>query len=585
MARADVDGVLSHLRRASALLDGADRSDGQLLEQFLAGRDPAAFEALVRRHGPMVLGVCRRVLGQDADAADAFQATFLVLVRKAGSIVPRSQVGNWLYGVAHQTARKARAMNARRRARERHAPPPTSAPAEEQWRRLEALLDEELARLPEAYRAAVVLCELEGVSVKEAARRLGCPAGTAASRLSRGRALLAERLGRHGLALSAGGLAALLAHNAASAGVPAALLGATVRAGALVAAGRASLAAAAPATVAALTEGVLKVMLLSRIQGAAVLLLAAAAVTVTIWQCHRAWADGPVQVAAVRPAADDPKKADDPEPKALLERALKEAIAIKADKDQAIERKARVIEAVAWNLSEAGDKEGSAKAFVQAREELGRIEMEFLKASALGELATRQAEAGQAAGAFKTLEAIKVEKDGGSRWVPEEYKNRVQQALAERHLKAGELSEALLRAEKVDKGYHHRDELLLRIGQAQVKAKDLAAARKTAEKIEGPWFRSDVLVAVALAEGRAGDRDAALKTLQDLRRRTEAEKGERRHILPYVYLQAASVQAQLGDAKGALEWIERLREPEYKAEALRGLSAGLRKGKGDSAKP
>src|SRR5262249_33813498 len=154
--------------------------------------------------GPMVLGVCRRVLRHEADAEDAFQATFLVLVRKASSVRPRGMVGNWLYGVAHNTARDGKAMNLRRRQKEREVGTmPKQAPPEA-WGELQARLDLELAALPEQSRAPIVLCDLEGKTLREAARQLGWPQGTVATRLTRGRALLARRLARSGLSLSAG---------------------------------------------------------------------------------------------------------------------------------------------------------------------------------------------------------------------------------------------------------------------------------------------------------------------------------------------------------------------------------------------
>src|SRR5262249_34368415 len=154
---------------------GAGLTDGELLEAHLRRRDEAALAALVRRHGSMVWGVCRRVLHNHHDAEDAFQATFLVLVRKAASIVPRDMVGNWLYGVAHQTALKARTTTAKRRRRERTLTGmPEPAMAEQPvWRDLQPLLDEELSRLPDKYRAVIVLCDLEGKTRKEAARQLG----------------------------------------------------------------------------------------------------------------------------------------------------------------------------------------------------------------------------------------------------------------------------------------------------------------------------------------------------------------------------------------------------------------------------
>src|SRR5262249_40421706 len=161
----------------------ADLSDGQLLSCFIEQRDEDAFAALVKRHGPMVWGVCRRVLRGHQDAEDAFQATFLVLVRKAASVVPRELVGNFLYGVAFQTAVRARSVNAKRRTRERQVRgvPDPQAAEPEIWSDLQPLLDRELARLPDKYRAPVVLCDLQGKTYRDAARQLGCPAGTLAA--------------------------------------------------------------------------------------------------------------------------------------------------------------------------------------------------------------------------------------------------------------------------------------------------------------------------------------------------------------------------------------------------------------------
>src|SRR5262249_36349295 len=212
-----ISGVIERLRRA-ALRDGAARGDGELLGAFIERHDEAALAALVKRHGPMVWGVCRRLVSHH-DAEDAFQATFLVLVRKAASVVPREMVGNWLYGVAHRTALLARRTAARRKAREVQvtAMPDAEAVQQDHWPDLQLVLDQELSRLPDHYRAVLVLCELEGRTRKEVARQLGVPEGTVAGRLARARALLAKRLTGRGVTLSVGVLAAVLAHNAAAA--------------------------------------------------------------------------------------------------------------------------------------------------------------------------------------------------------------------------------------------------------------------------------------------------------------------------------------------------------------------------------
>ncbi len=269
MPASPVSQVLVHLRGLSGV-GPEDVPDGQLLNRFLAQRDEAAFEALVRRHGPMVLGVCRRILKNAEDAEDAFQATFLVLVRKAATITKRETMGGWLYGVARKTALKAREAGERRRAKERRVgemSPRQTHSADGGWE-LQAVLDQELGRLPDKYRVPIVLCDLEGRTRRQAARQLGWPEGTLSGRLARARALLARRLARHGLAVAGGALVG----NVAMACVPNALVASTVRAASGLAAGGAA-AAAASARVAALADGVVKGMLLARLKIATLVLL------------------------------------------------------------------------------------------------------------------------------------------------------------------------------------------------------------------------------------------------------------------------------------------------------------------------
>jgi RNA polymerase sigma factor (sigma-70 family) len=249
--------------------------DAELLGRYVAGRRDeaaeAAFAALVERHGPMVLGVCRRVLGDRHEAEDAFQATFLVLARKAGAIARREQLANWLHGVASRTARDARARAVRRRRREQKAfataiaaTGPDDGPDRHDLR---AALDEELARLPACYRGPVILCELDGLSRQVAARQLGIPEGTLSSRLARAKELLRHRLTRRGLAPAAVAVE-VLAHEARAVILPPSLAVSTIEAAARVAAG-ASLAEAVSASVVTLTQGALNAMLLTKVKGVA----------------------------------------------------------------------------------------------------------------------------------------------------------------------------------------------------------------------------------------------------------------------------------------------------------------------------
>lgn len=199
--------LFSSLRRRLGTALGGEPTDDELLTAYLDVRDPAAFERIVHRHGPMVYGVCRRGAGE-ADAEDAFQAVWLVLVQKAATVRPRAMLGNWLYGVAVNVTRRAKLAAARRAHRERRAAQPEgeSLPLPDD---LGAALDEELRQLPDAFRAAVLACDVEGLPRSAAARRLGWQEGTVASRLARGRELLAKRLLRRGIGPAAVGVAAV----------------------------------------------------------------------------------------------------------------------------------------------------------------------------------------------------------------------------------------------------------------------------------------------------------------------------------------------------------------------------------------
>lgn len=282
MADMPLSLVLRQLRKMAAARRAVERTDSQLLECFIRDKDEDAFETLVRRHGRVVLGVCHRVLHDAHDAEDAFQATFLILVRKARSIGKRESLGSWLHGVAYRTAVRAKAESARRRVLERQAGlignghnGHENGNSDAAWRDLRLVIDEELERLPEKYRTPVVLCYLEGRTNEEAARQLGWPKGTVSGRLARARDILRVRLTRRGITLSAGVLALTLTQHA-SASAPSALVFSTVHAATLFAAQTA--AGLISAHVAALAEGVLKTMFLAKLKIAAAVLIAAGVV-------------------------------------------------------------------------------------------------------------------------------------------------------------------------------------------------------------------------------------------------------------------------------------------------------------------
>jgi len=317
MVPGEMDDLVDQLRAIVMVQDGAP-TDAQLLEAFVARRDGPSFEALVRRHGPMVLGVCRRVVGNAHDAEDAFQATFLVLVRKARSVAPREQVGNWLYGVAYRTALKARALAGRRRVRERSMTKLTqSQRAPDAQAELLHLLDQELHRLPAKYRLPIILCDLECRTRREAARELGLPVGTLSGRLTTAHRLLAKRLTRHGLTVTGMALGATLATQAAAC-VPNGVVSSTVKAAILFAAGSAAVAEIVPNKAAVLAEGVLKTMLLSRLKLATIVLASVVAISAGVLAYDGSGSGAAHSTAAV-PGDSPPKPASAEEQKAKAE--------------------------------------------------------------------------------------------------------------------------------------------------------------------------------------------------------------------------------------------------------------------------
>jgi RNA polymerase sigma factor (sigma-70 family) len=311
MRKGQVQGILHYLRGLARPLTARDQTDRQLLQRFAALHDEAAFALLVERHGGLVWGVCRRLLRHEQDAEDAFQAAFLVLARKAGTVPWRDDVGNWLYAVALRVARRAQARGRRRRLLEQEAAAMPAREALDDSGRadLAAVVDEEVSRLPDKYRRPVVLCCLLGKTYGEAARLLGWPEGTVSGRLARARELLHRRLTRRGLAVSGTGLALSLAPAPGSA-APAALMNRTVKASLAFAAGPGEVAGPA----AALAEGVLRAMSLTGLKTAGMALLALALVSTGVGALVFADASEPAAKAPQAPASKAAPKGREPAP-------------------------------------------------------------------------------------------------------------------------------------------------------------------------------------------------------------------------------------------------------------------------------
>jgi RNA polymerase sigma factor (sigma-70 family) len=277
MGTAPVNGFLQRLRQAMAAETLSAFPDSELIDRFLANHEEAAFQALLHRHGPMVLRVCRRTLSDEHDVEDAFQASFLALASQARTLRKRESLASWLHCIAYHIALDACKSRKRRRKHEAVAAVPDRTPAladDVAWKELRSILDEELASLPERLSAPLVLCYLEGLTQDEAAARLGQSKSSFRRNLERARKLLGNRLTRRGITLSAALFAPLLSDCAASAAVPAVLAAATTEAAVAYAAGKA-VAALATARALALAKGLVQPLVSAKIKCVCALLLAA----------------------------------------------------------------------------------------------------------------------------------------------------------------------------------------------------------------------------------------------------------------------------------------------------------------------
>jgi RNA polymerase sigma factor (sigma-70 family) len=542
MARVAAHSLHRLLRQLAAAHRADTGSDAELLRLFVQRHEESAFTALVQRYGGLVWNVCRRRLGHDADAEDAFQATFLVLLQRAGSVRRGESVGSWPYGVASRVAGKARQRRDRRRARESflaHDPAVRPAP-DPPGHDLRPVLDEEVRRLPEPYRAAFVLCCLDGLTQDEAAGRLGCAPGTVASRLARARQRLRARLLRRGV----GSAGAVLA------GVGAAPAPAGCRAVARAVGG----GVASPAAV-ALAEEVVRSMTLAKLKMPALVVLVAGLIGAGLGlRSPAAPVAAPVAAAggALAPVPE-PKPRPGPPAAELAKQAAELTAPLPDDL-----RKSRLLSRLAVARARLGDRDGALQSFAQAAGVVERMpggagnsqELEWR------ELAKAQAEAGLVADALKSAEKVLTPGQAGLHAA-------TLQEVAGRLARSRRFADALRVAAKVPG--EQRQTALWDVALGQAAAGDFAAALQTADQISEPSVRIRVLVgpeypffasSVALAQARAGDRPAALKTLGraiELAKAIDAEPAR-----SVAWSSVAQTQARLGELDDARRSVERV---------------------------
>jgi RNA polymerase sigma factor (sigma-70 family) len=570
--------VVEFIRGLAVDPDLASQSDNELLKRFLANRDENAFEALVRRHGPMVLALCRRILRDPQDAEDAFQAAFLVFVRKAKSIVRPELLGNWFYGVASRTARAARAAAEKRRVKEAEAVPREQPVQESPWQELQPFLDRELNRLPAKYRIPLVLCHLEEKSRQEAARTLGLPEGTLSSRLARGRALLAQRLTRWCPSFAGEVFLAGLGKQA----IAAPLVQATTRAGMSVLAGQPINSGLVTAQVAFLSQEVLRSMFMTKLKIAAAVLcvgslLVCAMGTAASWG-YGTKNDPPAAVGTSKSPSDPlmnqvletTKNITDTDAK--LRVLLRIASVQDRTGDPAGARKTRhkalelaksfaagsprldALLLVAQSQIEARDRTAVFGTLKQVEQAVTAIEDEDEKLNWLGRLVSAQAAAGDYEGGLRTLakggslhvflfrsfghQLNTEDKDAARKALKQalalvKFDDREQRVVKDGAIygspspatagsgiaygfaKAGDPKQALDIAAKMGK---EQDGCLLEIASAQAEVGDMAGAARTANRIQQYENKVNALNALVDARVKAGDLTAARSTLNEVRR-------------------------------------------------------------------
>jgi RNA polymerase sigma factor (sigma-70 family) len=499
MSTATLGGFLARLQDALASGDLASCPDGELLERFLATRDEAAFTALLRRHGPMVYRVCRRVLPVEQDAEDAFQATFLVLAGKAGTVRKRPSLASWLHGVAYRIALEAldeAVRHRRHEARAGQAARPAPAADDVTWKEVRAVLDEELARLPGRLQGPLVLCLLEGQTQDEAARQLGLSLSTCRRDLERGRALLAAGLSRRGLSLSAALLPPLLSTGVAEARLPALLVrtAKAFRLGGL--SGR----------VAGLTERAVRTMgMKTWVMTVAVALACVGGAGVAYRGLS---AEEPPARAAKQPAA--PAR---PGVQRKLDPRLNKALALALEDTEAIKEpfdRVATYCSIARLQARTGQRKAAADVLRKALEaedrEQGPNAM-MHKDNRLWVIAECQAETGDDKGALETIKA----------GISELNTNHALCQVAVALVRSGKVKRGLEVADQIRGGARAdllKNEALRGIAVTLAEARDVKGAVATAGRIRsGTANRALALAAVAIAQARGGDRDGAAKHL------------------------------------------------------------------------